>query len=179
MENNVTPSKSYLQFGIFFGLAMVLSFVLIYIMDISPVDNPMIGVLSSILNYLVFPVAFIYFGCTVFKKENNGFISLPENLKVGVSIAFVGAIIFSLFSVIFNVIFPEYMDIVLGQSKQIMLKQNPNLTSEQLETAISITKKFSSPLFYVPLTLLMFSFLGVIYSLIIGLILKKDRPQFN
>ena len=52
------------------------------------------------------------------------------------------------------------------------------MTEDQIETAISITKKFSSPLFSVPTTLLMFSFLGLIYSLIIGLIVKKDHNQF-
>jgi hypothetical protein len=179
MENNVTPSKSYLQFGVFFGLAMVLSFVLIYTMNINPIENPIVGTISSLLNYLGLPVLLIYLGCAGFKKDNNGFISLPESLKVGVSIAFVGALIFAVFNVVFNLIFPEYMEQIMSQSRQIMLKQNPNLTNEQVEMGISMAKKLSSPFFSVPLMLIIFSFLGLIYSLVIGLILKKDRPQFN
>ena len=99
-------------------------------------------------------------------------------MKTGVSSAFIAAFLFAIFNLVFNLIFPEFLDEILGHTRQIMLKQNPNMTEDQIETAISITKKFSSPLFSVPTTLLTFSFLGLIYSLIIGLIVKKDHNQF-
>ena len=177
MSNDVTPSKSYLFFGVLFGLLMILSFVLIYILDIDPVENRTIGTTSSIANYFLFPIIFIALGCINFKKNNGGLISLGASLKVGVSIAFVGALILSLFSVIFNILFPEYIDEILSQTRQIMMKSNPNLTTEQLESAVEMTRKFSSPIFSVPITLLLFSFLGLIYSLIIGLVVKKDNLQ--
>lgn len=177
MENTTAPSKSYLQFGLFYGLIMILSFVIIYALGIDPIENPMIGTVSSIFNYFFFPILFIFLGCNLFKKNNNGYISFVECLKVGVSIAFIGALVFAIFTVVFNLIFPEYMEEILGQTKQIMLKQNPNLTSEQLEMGVSMTKKFSNPLFSVPITIVMFSFLGLLYSLVVGLIVKKDNPQ--
>ena len=61
--------------------------------------------------------------------------------------------------------------------RQIMLTQNPNMTSEQIDMALTIAKKLSSPIFAFPTILIMFSFLGLIYSLIIGLLVKKDNPQ--
>ena len=178
MENQKTTSKSYIEFGLFYGLAMILAFVVIYTMNINPFENPMIGRISTLLSYFFFPVLFIFLGISAFKKKNDGFASLGECLKTGVTIAFVGAIMLALFNVAFNLIFPEYINEVLSQTKRIMLEQNPKMTSDQVDVAIGITKKFSSPLFSVPITLLMFSFLGLIYSLIIGLIVKKDRPQF-
>ena len=177
MENNTTPSKSYFQFGIVYGILMVLAFVLIYVSNVDIIENPSIGMISSIANYFILPIIFIYFGCVNFKNSNDKFISLSECLKVGVSILFIGALIFSVFNIIFNIIFPEYLEEILSQTRHIMLKSNPNLTSEQLEMAISMSRKFASPIFSVPITLLMFSFLGLIYSLIIGLIIKRDRPQ--
>lgn len=178
MENQKTTSKPHLIFGVFYGLAMILAFVIMYAMNINPMENPAIGKLSSCCSYLIFPVIFIYFGIAAFKKSNSGFASLGECLKAGVTVAFIGAILFAVFNVAFNLIFPEYLNEILSQTKQIMLKQNPNLTSDQVEMGVAMAKKFSSPLFSVPLTLVMFSFLGLIYSLIIGLIVKKDRPQF-
>ena len=177
MKNDVTPSKSYLVFGLFFGLLMILSFVLIYVSGINLVENRTVGTTSSIVNYFLLPVILIYLGCENFKKNNGGLISFVECLKVGVSIAFVGALILSIFNVIFNLLFPEYIEEILSQTRQIMIQSNPNLTSEQIESGINMTRKFSAPLFSVPITLLMFSFLGLIYSLIIGLIVKKEHPQ--
>jgi hypothetical protein len=58
-----------------------------------------------------------------------------------------------------------------------MLEQNPQMTNEQVEMAISMTKKFSAPWFSFPITIAVFSFLGLIYSLIIGMIVKNDNPQ--
>ncbi|MGH2665808.1 DUF4199 domain-containing protein [Flavobacterium sp.] len=179
MENQKSTSKPQIEFGLFYGLAMVLSFVIIYVLNVDPFENPLIGTLSSVFSYLLFPIVFIYMGINAFKKKNQGFASLGECLKTGVTIAFIAALLLAVFNVAFNYVFPEYIEEILNQTKKVMLKQNPSMTSDQIETALSITKKFSSPVFSVPITLLMFSFLGLIYSLIIGLIVRKDRPQFN
>ncbi|MGK4567396.1 DUF4199 domain-containing protein [Flavobacterium sp. 3HN19-14] len=79
-------------------------------------------------------------------------------MKVGVGTVFFAALIFAVFNVVFNFIFPEYAEQMLQQSKEIMIKQNPNMTAEQLEMGLSITRKFSSPLFSIPLILITFSF---------------------
>jgi hypothetical protein len=180
MENITnTPSKSYLQYGVLYALAMILSFVVVYTLNIDLVENPWIGTLSSVFSYLFFPILFIYLGVSIYKKSNLGFLSFGEALKVGVTIAFIGGLLFAVFNVIFNLIFPEFLGEILNQTRQIMLKQNPNLTSEQVEMGIAMAKKFSSPWFSFPVTLLMFSFIGLIYSLIIGAIVKKDKPQFS
>ncbi|MEO8517334.1 MAG: DUF4199 domain-containing protein [Flavobacterium sp.] len=178
MENQKSVSKPHLVFGIFYGLSMILLFVIMYVLNVNPLENPILGKLTSVFSYIILPILFTYLGISAFKKNNNGFISLSECLKSGVGVAFIGALAFALFSVLFNYIFPEYLDQILSQTKKIMIEQNPNMTSEQIELGISMTKKFSSPLFSIPMTLLIFSFLGLIYSLIIGLIVKKDRPQF-
>jgi hypothetical protein len=58
-----------------------------------------------------------------------------------------------------------------------MLKQNPSMTSDQLETGLSMMKKFMNPLIVFPVTIAMYSFFGLIYSLIIGAIVKNAKPQ--
>jgi uncharacterized protein YybS (DUF2232 family) len=106
-----------------------------------------------------------------------GFISLGECMKIGVSICLIAGLLYALFSVAFNLMFPDFLEEVLKKTRQVMLQQNPTMTSEQLEMAMSMTKKFTSPMLVVPVTVVMFSFIGLIYSLIIGLIVKNDRPQ--
>jgi len=178
MEVKSTPSKSAIQYGFIFGIVMILQFVILYVIDIDPITNPTVGVIVNVLNYLLLPVGLIFIGCTNFKKNiNDGFISFGQCLKIGVTICMVAGLLYALFSVVFNLIFPEFMEEVLRKTQQVLLKQNPNMTTEQVEMAISMTKKFMQPVLSVPVTIAMFAFIGLIYSLLIGAFVKNDQPQ--
>jgi len=158
---------------------MILSFVIVYALNIDLVENPLIGTISSVLSYFVLPILFIWLAVSGFKKANSGFASFGECLKTGVTVAFVASVLLAVFSLIFNLVFPEYLDEMMNQTRKIMLKQNPSLTSEQVDASLVMVKKFSSPMFSIPMTILMITFVGLIYSLVIGAILKNERPQFN
>jgi len=178
MEKSISPAKSGIVFGVLFGVIMVLEFVIMYVIGMKSLVNSSAGVIVNIANYLVLPVVFIYLGCNNYKKNiNNGFISFGECLKTGVSITFIAAIIYATFNVIFNFIFPEFVDEMISISKEAMISKNPEMTSEQLDMGLSMVKKFMNPLIVFPFTLAMFSFIGLIYSLIIGAILKNEKPQ--
>jgi hypothetical protein len=178
MEQNISPSKSALQLGVLFGVFMVVEFVILYVLNIDPITNPGYGRVVNTLNFLIVPIALIVIGCNTYKKKlNGGFISFGECLKIGVTICLMGGLIYALFSVFFNLMFPDFLVDVLKKTRQVMLQQNPNMTTEQVEMAMTWTRKFMSPTLVVPVTLVMFSFIGLIYSLIIGAIVKNERPQ--
>jgi hypothetical protein len=178
MDQKVSPSKSALQYGALFGVLMVLEFVIVYVMDIDPILNPTTGIVINTLNYLIFPVSIITFGSVNFKKNlNNGFDSFGECLKIGVTICLIAGLIYGVFSAVFNMIFPEFVEEIMKKTRQVMLQQNPNMTSEQAEMAISMTKKFMNPAIVIPATVAMFSFIGLIYSLIIGAFVKNENPH--
>jgi hypothetical protein len=42
---------------------------------------------------------------------------------------------------------------------------------------LTMMKKFMNPLIVFPVTLAMYSFIGLIYSLIVGAIVKNENPQ--
>lgn len=178
MENNVSPAKSGVLYGVLFGIIMVLEFIIMYVIGMRSLVNTSAGIIVNIANYLVLPILFIYIGCTNYKKNiNNGFISLVESLKTGISITFIAALIYAVFSVIFNFIFPDFLNEMLAITKETIVAKNPNITTEQLETGIAMTKKFMSPYIVIPSTLAMYSFFGLIYSLIVGAIVKNENPQ--
>jgi len=178
MEKSISPAKSGIVFGVLFGVIMVLEFVIMYVIGMKSLVDSSAGVIVNIANYLVLPVFFIFLGCNNYKKNiNNGFMSFGECLKTGVSITFIAAIIYATFNVIFNFIFPEFVDEMISISREAMLSKNPEMTSAQLDMGLSMVKKFMNPLIVFPFTLAMFSFIGLIYSLIIGAILKNEKPQ--
>ena len=178
MEKKISPAKSVLLFGILFGVIMVLEFVIMYIIGMKSLVGTSVGMIVNVTNYLILPFLFIFIGCNNYKKNiNNGFISIGECLKTGVSITFIAALIYAVFSIVFNSIFPEFMDEMLSISKSEMIKTTPNITSEQLELGLGMIKKFMNPFIVFPATLAMYSFFGLIYSLIVGLIVKNENPQ--
>jgi hypothetical protein len=178
MENNVSPAKSGVLYGVLFGVIMVLEFVIMYIIGMKSLINTSAGTIVNIANYLILPFLFIYIGCTNYKKNiNNGFISLSESLKTGISILFIAAFIYGVFNVIFNYIFPEFINEMIAITKEGMLAKNPEMTSEEIEMGLSMVKKFMNPLIVLPVTLAMYSFFGLIYSLIVGAIVKNEKPQ--
>jgi hypothetical protein len=176
-SQTTSPSKSAVSFGILFGAIMVLEMLVMYALDIDPTVNPMVGVIINLMNYLLLPVTFILVAANQYKKKfNNGFISLVDSLKIGVSINAIAALIFGIFYIIFVMLFPEYLDDLTAKTAAFMEKQNPEMTSEQIEVALGFQRKFMEPQLMVPIALAIYSFLGLIYSLIIGAIIKKERP---
>lgn len=177
MENKVTPAKSGLQLGILFGSIMVLEFVIMYVIGMQKLVGTSFGLITNLLNYLILPLVFIYLGCNNYKKNNNGFVSFSECLKIGVSILVIAALIYAIFNLVFNLIFPEFLDQMLSITKTEMLKKKPDMSKQEMDMAISMTKKFMSPYIVFPVTIAMYAFFGLIYSLIIGAIVKKDANQ--
>ena len=177
MEKTISPSKSATPFGVLFGIIMILQFVIAYVLEINPASNKVYGITINLLNYLILPIALILIGCNNYKnKLNSGFISFGEALKVGVTICVIAGLLYAVFSGIFNLIFPEFAEKMLNSARETMLQQNPDMPKEQMEMGLSIAKKFMNPAIAIPITIVMFAFIGLIYSLIIGAIVKKERP---
>ena len=57
-------------------------------------------------------------------------------------------------------------------------KDYPHLTKERIESNISIQKKMSSGWITFPFGIVVMALIGLIFSLIIGFIFKKERPIF-
>lgn len=178
MGEITTPAKSAVQYGVIFGVIMILEFVIPYAMGIDLLTNKTLGLVINLLNFLFLPILLIVIALNNFKKNvNNGYMSFAQGIKAGVTVTVIAGLVFAVFNIIFNMIFPEYAIEILSKTKQVMLETNPNMTQEQVDMSISMVEKFSSPYITAPVTIAMYAFIGLIYSLIISAILKKDEPQ--
>ena len=133
--------------------------------------------LSTVVNILI-GVGGILWGMLAYKKDNGGFISLSQSLKVGVAVALVGSLVAIIYGVVLTeFIDPTTMDKALEFQKQQMLSQNPEMSVEQANQFVDMQKKFSSPLIRSAFGLLFGIFFGFIVALISGLVIKKNRPE--
>ena len=164
--------KIALPYGAILGLLTVMLSVIVYVMDQTYEQPWWQGVLGMIMI-----IACIILGLKAFKKDNSGFLSLGEAIKVGLAISLIAAIIGVLFNLIFmNFIEPDFVTNMLAASEDKMLEQNPNMTQEQIDMAMGISETMMSPLILSALSIIWVLFLGFIVSLISGLVMKVNRP---
>jgi len=164
-----TAGKFAMNYGLVLGAIMILIQVVMYAtgMALEGAQWP------YILYYILFPVIIIY-AISLFKKQNAGILSLGQALKVGLSIAMISALVNVGYGLIFNYfIDPEFMD----QLMQVGLEkaaENPNMTPEMLEQQEEIMRKFQNPLIGSAMWIALSAIFGLIYSLIGGLVMKKE-----
>ena len=170
MEPEVkSPGKFALNYGIILGLILVIIIAIMYAtnMLLEGVQWPMV------IFYVLFPVFLIY-AISQFKKANNGLLSLTEALKVGIVTAIISALVYGVFSlVLYYVIDPELNEKLMEVTRE-QLYENPRMTEEAIETTMEMARKFSSPLFGIAIWTALSAILGLIYSLIGGLAMKKE-----
>jgi hypothetical protein len=177
---NVSPAKSAVTYGVVFGAIMILELIIMYILKPDPIENGWAGTIMQVCNFLIFPILFITLACNNYKNNiNGGFISFGQCLKIGVSVMVLAAVIYSIFYVIFTLIFPDFLIDAAEQVRRVTIEQNPNMTEEQLEMTTSMTSKFMQPMLAVPLSIIMNAFVGLIMSLIVGAIVKRDNPALH
>ena len=91
--------------------------------------------------------------------------------------AVIGGVIYVVYNIIFvTLIEPDFAAQMLEVAREQMYEQNPNMTEEQADIALGFAEKFSNPFLGGAFWIIMSAFFGFIYSLISGLIFKRDRP---
>lgn len=161
-----------LNYGVIQGLLMVVFAVALYALDV----QFQAGIFSFIFSAAV-SVAILVMVYKQFKLANDGFMSLGEAIKIGMGIALIAAIISLIYQFIYQqFIDPNYIERLLEYQQQQMVENNPEMTQEQIEMASEMTRKFSSVWITSAIILIAGLFFGLIYSLIVGSIMKKERP---
>ena len=175
MENNQTVSKFAINPGLMLGGVLILISVITYIIGLDPIENSWIGWMS----YAVMAVAFFYFQKEYRDNQNDGFLSLGEAVKLGVTIAVIAGTLAALYNVIFILyIEPGFVDKMLLKVEEQMLEASPDMAQSQVDMALGMTRKMMSPYISVPLAIVTNALSGLILSLATGLINKKDNPSF-
>lgn len=181
--------KSAIFFGLIFGAIMILEFLVLNKLDVDGVQNPTLGIVVNLLNYMVFPVVFVFLAIRTFKyKYNDGYVSFSEILRIGAATTVVAALIFSLFNLAYNYMFPEFVEQTIEKMRNIALNQRETMLAqgateedinsiENIEKYLEGTRKSMQSFFSVPMTIVIYAVIGIISSIIIGAFVKKDKPQ--
>lgn len=173
MENQKAQAKKpILNYGILLGIVSIVLGVIMYVTN-SHLEP---SVIFAIIGFVILAVI-ISLAIKAFKKDNGGYLSVGEALKVGVGTALVGGLISAVWMLILiNFIEPDYMAQVMEVQQEKMVEMNPNMTDAQIKTAMEMSAKFSSPWIITAFAILQSLFFGFIIALVAGLIMKKENP---
>ena len=170
MENQApVPGKFAMNYGILLGLIIVVIGVISYVTGLALKGEQW----PQYVYYIIFPVLIMY-AISQFKKKNANLLSLGQAIKVGLVIAIISALVYSVYGLIFNyIIDPGFMEQMMDVTRDKML-ENPDMTEDMGDQQMEFIKIFFNPLLGTAMWIALSAFFGLIYSLIGGLIMKKE-----
>ena len=142
--------------------------------------DPMNAKWMTIINYLVYSIFIIYGTYTYREQILNGFISYSKALKLGTSIVFFATIISSFYVYVYaEFINPDIIAEILSNNEEQIYEADPNISNEDMEVAISIIEKFTTPTMLSLIVLLQGTLIGFVFSLLTSAFLKRNKPEFE
>lgn len=164
-----TVGKFAINYGVILGVVMILIGVISYVTGLALEGKQW----PQWLYYIIFPIV-IFYAISQFKKQNANVLSLGQAIKIGLVIAAISAVVYIIYGLIFNyIIDPEFM----GQVKEVVrdkMLEAPNATQEIVDQQMKMVEMFMNPIVGSALWIGLSLFFGLIYSLIGGLVMKKE-----
>lgn len=174
MENQkITTGKTALNFGLILGGISVVYGLMLFALDMHYQNET----ITSLIGY-VFLIGVILWAIIHFKKSNDGYIGLSEALKTGVGTALISALVVCVYFILLTQFMdPEFMDKSIEYQKQKLLQENPEISVENVNKMFDMQKEFSGPFVTSGFIIIFNLFFGFVVSLIVGLIVKKSKPE--
>jgi len=174
MENQKLSSKQVmLNYGLMLGVASILIAVANFAFGNVYKPHWSISVISGLASVVV-----IVLGLKLIKDNNGGFLSLGEALKNGLGISLISGVVYVVYFYVFvNFIQADYFTNLAAFQEASMIEMYPNMSDEQLENAIEMSKKFSGFGMISAIIMIMSLFFGFVISMIAGLIMKKTQEE--
>jgi hypothetical protein len=155
----------HIMYGFITGITMVIIGLIIYLTGLAFKPG------MQYISYIPF-LAGIILNAIAYSKANDSYVTFGNVFGSCFKASMIVTIVILLWSVISMYIFPEMKEKAMEMAREQMTK-NQKMTDEQIDTAINITKKYWN-VFLVAGAIFITLFWGVIFSLIGGLVAKKN-----
>ena len=161
-----------MTYGLYLSLALIVLSLLFYIAELYMEDWT---------SYISYAVLFAGVGFSSFLYRNNhlnGFISYGDSMLTGFLTGLFAAVITSIYTYIFmTYLGTDMITEMLIVAEESVLSGNPDISDEDLEMAMSITRKVMQPGGMSLMALLFTSFFAVVFSLVTSIFIKKEEIQ--
>jgi len=175
MENQpISQKQIMINYGLILGVLTIIVNIAAYMANGISMERPF---WEKALGWIVF-IGVIFMSIKKFREANNGNLKIGQAIKTGIGVALIGGIITGIYVFIFfNFVEPTALDTILEMTQEKVLEQNPDMSDEQMDMTLKMTKMFMSPTAMIFMTIIGNLIMGLIVSLISGLILKREEQN--
>jgi len=167
-----SPVKNAMNYGSIIGIALVIISLLFYMM------NETTSEIQNYLGYLALAVG-VYIGVKNQRdNELGGLMSYGKALSSGTLISFFASIIMAFYLYVFIFfIDPSLVDVILEKAENDMI--DAGQSDKEIEMSMKYTMMFVTPFWMSVMSVLVYTIIGFIFSLIIATFLKKQDDSFD
>ncbi|ARV14710.1 DUF4199 domain-containing protein [Polaribacter sp. SA4-12] len=173
MEDQASSKSIILNNGLYYGLILVLTSLITYALGMHL--DPTAGYISLAI-LVVIVIAFPIIGISKFKKDNGGFMSWSQGVKIGIGIILIGTVISLIYQHIFTgFIEPDFYKQVEEVTRTGLV--DSGLSEEQIDAQLEMQGKFQGTIIGDALGLLFMTFIGFVVSAIIAAVKKHSEED--
>lgn len=165
-----TPSagQSALYYGLLIAVALIVLHLVLYLVEQSR------ETLGMAISTIAFLAAIVVVQLDYRNKKCGGFISYGRAVKIG----FLSVLIASIFVAVYMFIYLSYIN--PGEMQQTLLDAqqtvyNYGLSPEQEAQSLELQEMIHTPVVYAVGTILSYAIMGIIFSLITAIFIKKEE----
>lgn len=177
MENNETlarpgMTKTALTYGLLIGVLLIVIHLVFYFAG---------AMTSQYMAYVYYAVMLtgIILATKAWRDEvMGGYISYGQALGFGtLTIFFASALVGIYIFIFYKFVDPGALNELMAAAEQKMIEKNPSISDEELDLALTVSKKFMKPGIMAISSILNYTFLGFVMSLITSIFMKKTNPE--
>lgn len=171
MEERTSTARVALKYGV---LTSVIIMVYTTIINVTGLSQNQI--LTSLT--FVFMIVAIVLAMKDYREQNKGFMSYGEGLGVGTLLSAV----MGLLSSAFNMFYMQFIDsslLMQGMNKVREDMEKRGMDDSQIDQAMELSQRFMSPGIIFFMGVLVNILTGLVVSLIIAAILRREKPVFE
>lgn len=164
-----STARIALKWGLVTAILIIVYTVILYVTGLFKTPS------LSWISFLLLLIG-IFMALREFKSLNSNFMSFSEGLGVGTLLSAVTGLIGSIFSYIYI----NFIDTTIMQQMSDLQREqleSRGMSSEQVDQAMEMAAKFTSPGLMFLFGILGYIFFGFILSLIVSAIVKNSKPE--
>ena len=175
MEENAKPMwRISLNFGLVTGLIIIIFNLIMYLLDLS--TDPDAGWLNLLV--YAFLIGGMVWGAKAYRDIHNaGFASYGQAFSAAFLVGLFASILSAVFTYLLYKFDPSLIDKMIMIAEERIYEQG--LEGEQLEQALAIQSKFTSPLVISIMSLIWITVVNVIAALIIAAFIKREDSSLQ
>ncbi len=169
-ENKRSVIMPSLMNGIYLGLALIIFSLLLFIGDVDQESK------ITWLSYLIMAGGLYYAMVSYRDKYAGGFLSYGQAFGAGFWTGLFASILAAIFTYFyFAEINPGLVDEIITKAEESILAGNPDISDEDLDRALSMTARFTTPAMLTVWSFIANVILATILSLIIAIFARRER----